>query len=98
MRAVNVRVHRREAVDETFSDKGLRGQMVTLVEFVLAYHAKETRVTFHARGVQRDLIQQMVQASKAALRIFERDAPDESVHFVTLAQKVFVQIASVLPG
>src|SRR5438132_5799709 len=98
MRAVDVRVHRRKAVNETFSDKGLRGQMVTLIEFVLAYYAKEAWITLHARRVQRDLIQKMAQASKAALRIFKRDSPDESMHFVTLAQKVFGQIASVLTG
>ena len=72
--------------------------MVTLIEFVLAYYTKETRVTFHACGVKRDLIQKMAQASKASLRIFKRDSPDEAVHFVTQAQQVFGQIASILPG
>ena len=48
--------------------------------------------------MKRDLIQKMAQASKASLRIFKRDSPDEAVHFVTQAQQVFGQIASILPG
>src|SRR5438067_13904131 len=70
--------------------------MVTLIEFVLAYYAKETRVTFHARRVQRDSNQKMAQASKAALRILKRDASHESMNFVTQREQVLCEITSIL--
>src|ERR671939_1236875 len=45
VRAIDVHVHRREAVGKTLRDETLRREVVTLVELVLAEHVKNAGVT-----------------------------------------------------
>ena len=67
------RLHRRKPISEAFRDERLRGQMVALVEFVLADDSEKTGITFQARGMQCDSIQKMLDPIEGALGIFQRD-------------------------
>src|SRR5262245_15930089 len=76
MRAVDVRIHRREAVAKTFRHETLRRQVITLSKLVLADDVKDRRVTLETRRVQHNLVEQMPDARETSLRILERDASD----------------------
>src|SRR5262249_45658553 len=93
---VDVRVHRREAICETFGDETLGGEMVALVKSVLAEYVENTWIAFQTRRMQDQLLPDRGYAVEAARRVFQRDASDDSVHLVTQSQKVLRQIASVL--
>jgi hypothetical protein len=98
MRAVDVHIHRREAVGETFRDETLRGQVVTLVEIVLAQNVENAGITFETRWVECYAIEQVGDATETSVGRFEGDAADESVHFVAEAQQVVSEITPVLAG
>ena len=83
MRAIDVRIHRREAIGKTLGDKRLRRQVVTLVKLVAAKDLKDTGITFQAARMKRQPIQQMTNASKSALRIFEGHTTDDSMDFIS---------------
>jgi hypothetical protein len=59
VRAVDVRVHRREAVGKAFGNERLRGQMVALVELVTADDVEDAGITFQTRRVQRYFVEQV---------------------------------------
>src|SRR5215470_17869929 len=82
MRPIDVGVHGREAVGETFRDKALRREMITLIKFLFAEDMEDAGVTFQARGVQFDSIQQMGNPTEPAVGIFYCDAADYAVHVV----------------
>src|SRR6185503_246971 len=56
MRAVDVRVHRRETVCEALRDEALGGEVIALVKVVLAQDVENTRVTLETGRVQGDSI------------------------------------------
>ena len=64
MGAVDVSVHRRESVRETFTDKRLRREVIALVELMTTENVKDAGIAFQASGVQRDLVQQMLDARR----------------------------------
>src|SRR5207237_3245520 len=82
MRAVDVRVHRREAVGETFGDKRLRREVIALVEFITTENVEDAGIAFQARGMQRDLVKQMLDPIESAFWIFESHAPHQPMHFI----------------
>lgn len=98
MRAVDVCIHRREAIGKTLRDKRLGRQVVTLVKLVAAKDLKDAGITFQAAGMKRQPIQQMTNASKSALRIFERHASDDSMDFISERKQMLRQIATILTG
>src|ERR1700694_4762118 len=98
MSAVDVRVHRREAVCETFADETLRSKVIALVELVLTDDMEDAGVALEARRMKHPVVQKMFDASQAKIRRFERDVPDESVHLVPEAEEMFGQVAAVLAG
>src|SRR5204862_5310034 len=98
MRAVDVRVHRRDAIGATFGDERLRREMVALIELVAADDVEDRSVGFEARGMERDVLQQMSDAREAALRVFQGDAAHETMHLVACGEQQLGQVAAVLPG
>ncbi len=98
MRAVDVRVHRREAIGKTLGDKTLGGEVVALVKIVATDDMKNAGITFQTCGMQSDLVQEMRDPVSASLGGFQRDAANEAVNLVTPRQKLFRQIAAVLSG
>src|SRR5438067_8680517 len=98
MRAVDVCIHRREAVSKTFSDEALSREVVTLIKFVLTDDVEDARITLQARGVQLQPIGEILNARESSRRIFERNSSDQAVHFIAQAEKMFRQIAAVLAG
>lgn len=98
MRAVDVCIHRREAIGKTLGDKRLRRQVVTLVKLVAAKDLKDAGITFQAAGMKRQPIQQMTNASKSALRIFEGHTTHDSMDFIPERKQMLRQIATILTG
>jgi hypothetical protein len=98
VRAVDVRVHRREAVGERLADERLRREVVALVELLAAEDVEDGGVRFQARRVHVDAVEQVLDAREAAPGVFERDAADEGVNLVAEVQKVFGEVAPVLAG
>src|SRR5688572_8067958 len=98
MRAVDVCVHRREAIGKTLRDKRLSGQMVTLVKLVAAKDLKNAGITFQAAGMKRQPIQQMANASESALRIFQGHPPHHSMHFISERKQMFRKVTTILAG
>src|SRR6185369_13880629 len=96
MRAVNVRVHRRESVAETLGHKRLRGQVVTLVKLMLGHYMKDTRITFHAGRVQGDLVHQVFNASEPVLRILHRHPANQPMDLIAQREQMLSQVTSVL--
>ena len=96
MRAVDVRVHGGKAVGETFGDKALRCEVVAFVKINTADDAEDARIAFDAGRMERDSLQDVRDAGEPALRVFKRHSTHEPVHLVSLRQKIFGQIASVL--
>src|SRR5215468_5844946 len=98
MRAVDVRVHRREAVSKALGDKALRGQVVALRELVLTHNVENRWITFEARRMQCYVVKKVSNAREASLRIFESYASNEAVNLVIERQQKFGEVATVLPG
>ena len=74
MGAIDVCVHRRESVGKALGDKTLGGKMVALIELIPADDMKDGWVTLQASGVKLNAIQQVLDATKASLRILQRNA------------------------
>src|SRR5215468_4208165 len=98
MRAVDVDVHRREAILKTLRDEALGCQVITLGELMAADDAEYTGVVLETSGMKMNLIQQVQDASKTPLGVFERDPPHDAVDLVAQRQQVVRQIAAILPG
>ncbi len=98
MRAVDVDVHRGKAVGETLGDETLRSEVITLIKIVLAKDVENAGITLEPGRMKSQLIEDVGKTTKARFGRFERDAANESVHFITQAQKVFGKITAVLPG
>ena len=79
-------------------DETLRGEVVTLVELMTTDDVEDAGITFEARGMKLNAIKQVGNAREAALRIFQRHPPDETVHLVTQCEQVLGQVAPVLTG
>src|SRR5689334_3320324 len=82
MCTVNICIHRREAVMKTLGDETLRSEVIALVKIILTDNMKDGRVTLQARWVKSYLLEQMFDPAKPSLRIFQRDTPDKTMHFV----------------
>src|SRR6185369_13620162 len=72
--AVDVCIHRREAVARTFRHESLRRAVIALGELVLTHDVEYRRITLEACRMQDDLVQQVREAREASLRIFQCDA------------------------
>jgi hypothetical protein len=73
-------------------------QVITLVKLVAAKDLKDTGIAFQAAGMKRQPIQQMTDASKPALRIFEGHTTNDSMDFITERKQMLCQIAAILTG
>lgn len=71
--------------------------MVTLVELVFTEDSEDARETFEACRVQLGARKQVQDTSEAPFRIFQANAPHQAVDLITKRNKVFRQIAAVLP-
>src|SRR5437016_6854990 len=98
MRPVDVNVHRREAVLETFSYETLRGQVIALIKLSTTDYAEDARIAFQTSRVNLNSIHQMQNASEMAFRIFEGNAARNPMHLVSQRQKIVCKITSVLAG
>src|SRR5437016_7781494 len=98
MRTVDVRVHRRESVRETFPDKRLRREVVALIKLITTENVKDAGVAFQASGMKGYLVQQMLDAIESASRIFESHAPHQPMHFIAEREQKFGQVTAVLAG
>src|ERR1051325_11931875 len=65
VRAVDVRVHGREAVGKTLGHKALRRQVITLVKIVFAEDMENAGVTLEIRRMQGDTVQQVTDATES---------------------------------
>ena len=83
VRAVNIGIHRRKAVTETFSDEALSRKVIALVEVMLTDNAKDARITLQACRMQNEFVEQVSDPSEAAFRVFEGDAAYKTMDFVT---------------
>src|SRR5215213_7925342 len=98
IRAVDIRSHGRKAVSKTFRYEVLRRQVVTLLKIMFAEDMEDAGVTLEIRRMQGDAIQQVTDATESCLRSFEGHPPHQPMDLITLAQKIFGQITSILPG
>src|SRR6266436_3757651 len=80
--AVDVCIHRREAVGKRFGDETLRSQVVTLVKLMFGQDVKDRGVALKACRVKRDPIEQVLEPGKAPGRILKSDTSNETMHFV----------------
>src|ERR1700752_198501 len=96
MSAVDVCVHRREAVGKRLGDERLGSEVIALIELDLSYHSEDGWVTFKTRGVKLQSIEQMRDPVETSLRIFECDAPDQPVHLVTVLKQILGQVTAIL--
>jgi hypothetical protein len=96
MRAVDVHVHRREAVGKTLRDETLSGEVITLVEIIFTENVEDTGVTFETRRMQRHSIDQVSDTAEPLFGCFEGDPAHEAVDFVAEAQEVVSEITAVL--
>src|SRR5262245_22911646 len=98
MRAVDIDVHRREAVLKTLGDEALGCEVIALSELVTANDVEYAWVALKASGVKMYSVEEMGNASKATLRIFERYPPHKAVDLIAQRQQVLGQVAAVLAG
>src|SRR2546423_5062038 len=96
MRAIDVGIHGGKTICKAFGHEALRGQVVTLVKIVAADYVKDAGITFQARWMQSDSIEQMVDALGASLRDFQRHPPHQPMNFVTQTKQMFRQVTAVL--
>jgi hypothetical protein len=96
--AVDVHVHRREAVGEAFRDEALGRQVVTLVEVMLAQDLKNAWVTFETGRMECYAFEQMGNAAEASIGRLEGDASHQAVNFITESEEVIGEVTPVLPG
>src|SRR5437867_10846338 len=98
MRAVDIRIDRRELIFEGITDEALSGQVIHLVRLNVHQDFVQARITFQRCRMQLDFVEDSSNTPKAVLGIFQRDAPDDAVDFITLLEKELGQIGSVLTG
>src|SRR5882672_9592375 len=98
MRAVNVGVHRRKPVRETFGDEALRSEVVTLVEPVLAKNIEDGGIAFETCGMEGQSFEQVLDPGEAPRWIFKGDSPYQTVHLIAQGEQVFGEVAAVLSG
>ena len=98
VRPVDVGVHRREAVGEALSDKALSGQVVALVEIVLAEDLENAGVALQSPRMQRELRDQMRDARQPMAGVLQSDSPHQPVNLVPPLQQQLGEVASVLTG
>src|SRR5216683_4445928 len=96
MRAVDVHVHRREAVLKTLGHETLGSEVIAFVKLVLAEDMKNAGIAFNTRRMKLKTIKQMRDAAKSSLRVFDPDAAHQAMNLVAETQQMFGQIASVL--
>jgi hypothetical protein len=70
--------------------------VVTLIKFILAANVEDRRIAFEARRVERKPVEDVLDPSEAARRVFQRHAPYNSVHLVTEGQQMFGQVTAIL--
>lgn len=98
MRAIDVCIHRREAIGKTLRDKRLGRQVVTLVKLVATDDVKDAWVTFQTACVQRQPIQQVTDARESALGILEGHTTHHAMDFISERKQMLRQIATILTG
>lgn len=76
MRAVDVRVHGREAIGKTLRHEALRRQVVTFVKLMPTDDVKNAGVALEACGMQCYLVQQMLNPAQSAMWFFQCNATD----------------------
>ena len=98
MRAIDVDVHCGKAVGETFCDKTLPCEVITLIKIVLADDVINARITLESCGMKNQTINDVGKPTKARARRFERDSSHKTMDFVSQVQKIFGKITTVLTG
>src|SRR5437899_4943432 len=69
-----------------------------MVRSTLHQNFVDAGITFQRCRMQLDFVEDSSNAPKPVLRIFQGDAPDDPVDFITLLEKELGQIGSVLTG
>lgn len=67
MGAIDIRVHRGEAVGKTLRDKTLGCKVVTLIERVLADYVEDAGITFKTGRVQVNSVEQVSDSAESRL-------------------------------
>src|SRR5262245_42005883 len=98
MSSVDVSVQSRKAIGKTLGNETLGGEVIALIEIVLANDMKNARITFKARGMKCYLIQNARDAAYTPLRCFQSDSSDEAVNLITQAEQMLGKVASILTG
>src|SRR5262245_27449278 len=94
--AIDVCVHRREAIGKTFRDKTLRREVIAFVKLVLRDYVKDAGIALEARRVERQSIKQVRDSREMAPRIFQSHATNQAMNFIAQGQEQFRQIAAIL--
>ena len=97
MGPVDVGAHGGEAIGEAFRHETLSGQVIALIELLLGENVKYAGVAVQAGGVNVDAVQAAFQAAQTLPGLLQRDAPHQPMNLIAQIQKVFGQIASILP-
>ena len=72
--------------------------MIALIKIVPADDVKYAGITFKARWMEYDSVDQMRKALRSSLRHFESNATHQSVDFIAAFEQLLGQIAAILPG
>lgn len=72
--------------------------MITLCELMLTHHMENRWITLETGRMQLYIVKKVSDACEASLRIFERDASNQTVELVTERQQMFGEITAVLPS
>src|SRR3989441_5933373 len=97
MRAVDVRVERREFVLEGIGDETLGSQVIALMGLDRLEHPVDAGQALQGRSMQVEAVLQVEDAPEPVLRIFDRHPPDDAVHLIAFIQEQLGQVRSVLP-
>src|SRR5687768_5078720 len=98
MSAADVGAHGGEAVGKALGHETLRRQVIALIELMPADDVEDAGIALQAGRVQDQPVEQMGDAAESTLRILQRYAPDDSMHFISAIQQILGEIAAILPG
>ena len=98
MGAVDVGVERRKLVFEGIADETLGRQMIALVRLDLLEDLEDAGVALQRGGMDLDVVQDVLDAPHAMLRVLESDPAHQAVNLVAFGQKELRQVTPILAG
>src|SRR5262249_30577626 len=87
MRTIDVRLESGKLIVEGIAHEALSREMIAFVQENFAEDLIDAREAFERGRVKLDAVEQMRDAAQAPHRIFQGDAPHQSMYFIALGQQ-----------